>query len=168
MADRPKIPTELRRRVLIEAGHRCAIPTCKTSTTEIAHIEPWAKVKEHRFENLIALCPTCHTRFDKREIDRISMRQYKSALAIINGRYSEFERRILEYLALNPQEQSKTFVFSHDRDIDLMYLLRDGIIEKLPFRTGIKISGVPSQAEFRLTASGQKFIRDWVQAQNLV
>ena len=57
---RPSIPTDIKRQVLIEAGHRCAIPTCGHPTTEIAHILPWAKVKEHKFENLIALCPNCH------------------------------------------------------------------------------------------------------------
>ncbi|MFF0556505.1 HNH endonuclease [Streptomyces sp. NPDC004266] len=79
---RPKIPSELRRRVLIEAGHRCAIPTCKSTPVEIAHIIPWAKVQKHEFKNLIALCPTCHTRFDDPHspIDRKAMRQYKADL----------------------------------------------------------------------------------------
>jgi hypothetical protein len=40
----------------------------------------WSIVKEHKFENLIALCPTCHTRYDHGEIDRKSMRLYKAAL----------------------------------------------------------------------------------------
>lgn len=79
---RPAIPRELRRRVLIEAGHRCAIPTCRATPVEIAHITPWAKVKKHEFGNLIALCPTCHTRFDDphNTLDRKSMRQYKANL----------------------------------------------------------------------------------------
>jgi hypothetical protein len=49
---------------------------------EIAHITPWAKVKKHEFNNLIALCPTCHTRFDDphNPLDRKSMRQYKARL----------------------------------------------------------------------------------------
>ncbi|WP_132301905.1 HNH endonuclease signature motif containing protein [Kribbella sp. VKM Ac-2568] len=54
---RPAVPAELQRDVLVEAGHRCAIPTCRATPTEICHIEPWAKAKAHRFENLIALCP---------------------------------------------------------------------------------------------------------------
>ncbi|MEQ1849935.1 MAG: HNH endonuclease signature motif containing protein [Candidatus Peribacteraceae bacterium] len=78
--NRSQIPTELKRKVLLEAGHRCAIPTCQHSTTEIAHIIPWAKVTEHQFENLIALCPNCHTRFDNGEIDKKSMMQYKANL----------------------------------------------------------------------------------------
>ncbi|MFJ8655139.1 HNH endonuclease [Streptomyces rochei] len=79
---RPKIPSELRRRVLIEAGHRCAIPTCKSTPVEIAHIVPWAKVLKHEFKNLIALCPTCHARFDDSHgpIDLKAMRQYKANL----------------------------------------------------------------------------------------
>jgi hypothetical protein len=41
---------------------------------------PWSEVKEHRFENLIALCPTCHTRYDQGTIDRRSMLVYKALL----------------------------------------------------------------------------------------
>ena len=64
----------------MEAGHRCAIPTCRAYPVEVAHIVPWAKVREHSYENLIALCPTCHTRYDAKDIDRESMRQYKQQL----------------------------------------------------------------------------------------
>lgn len=32
--DRPAIPAELRRRVLVKAGHRCAIPTCRRHPVE--------------------------------------------------------------------------------------------------------------------------------------
>lgn len=67
---RPGIPEKLKRDVLVEAGHRCAIPTCKATTTEIAHIIPWNVVKKHEFSNLIALCPNCHDRYDKKEGDR--------------------------------------------------------------------------------------------------
>lgn len=79
-ADRPAIPRELHRRVLMESGHRCAIPTCRSTPVEIAHIVAWAVVRAHQFENLIALCPTCHTRYDQRQIDRRAMLGYKQAL----------------------------------------------------------------------------------------
>ena len=38
---RNAIPAELKRRVLIEAGHRCAIHTCRHIDVEIHHIIPW-------------------------------------------------------------------------------------------------------------------------------
>jgi hypothetical protein len=82
---RPDIPAELKRAVLVEAGHRCAIPSCRATTTEIAHISPWRDQRVHKFENLIALCPNCHTRFDAGEIDRKSMLMYKARLGAMSN-----------------------------------------------------------------------------------
>lgn len=81
--NRPAIPTLLERRVLMESGHRCAIPTCSYPTVEIHHIVPWEKCKEHTYDNLIALCPNCHSRADRGEIDRKSLLLYKSRLQSI-------------------------------------------------------------------------------------
>lgn len=97
--DRPDIPMPLKRAVLVEAGHRCAIPACRQTPVELAHITPWSKTKEHTFGNLIALCPTCHTRFDRNEIDHKSMLQYKQNLEVLNGRYTDVERQILKIYA---------------------------------------------------------------------
>jgi hypothetical protein len=83
--DRPAIPAEILRAVLVEAGHRCAIPTCKYPTTEIHHIVPWEKCESHDFDNLIALCPNCHNRADSGEIDRKALRLYKSHLSAAIG-----------------------------------------------------------------------------------
>ncbi|MFJ8604526.1 HNH endonuclease signature motif containing protein [Streptomyces shenzhenensis] len=78
--NRPAVPRQLARDLLVEAGHRCAIPTCRATTLELAHITPWAKTRAHDFDNMITLCPNCHTRFDRGEIDRLSMLQYKANL----------------------------------------------------------------------------------------
>jgi hypothetical protein len=43
-------------------------------------------VREHKFENLIALCPNCHTRYDSGEIDRKAMLMYKARLGVMNER----------------------------------------------------------------------------------
>jgi HNH endonuclease len=99
MAKRPPIPKELERAVLIEAGHRCAIAACRQTPVEIAHIIGWATCRTHEFHNLIPLCPTCHTRFDKGEIDGKSMRIYKHQLAMMNRRYGGIELRVLEFFA---------------------------------------------------------------------
>jgi hypothetical protein len=80
-ASRPAIPAELKRAVLVEAGHRCAIHTCRQYPVDVAHIVPWAECREHRFENLIALCANCHRRHHNREIDRQALIQYKRNLA---------------------------------------------------------------------------------------
>ncbi len=77
---RPPIPNELRRRVLVEAGHRCAIHTRKHTDVDVHHIIPWERCKEHSYHNLIALCPNCHRRADSGEIDRKALRMYKARL----------------------------------------------------------------------------------------
>lgn len=127
---RPDIPTEIVRAVLVEAGHRCAIPTCRATTTEIAHIEPWAKSHDNSFGNLIALCPNCHTRFDqKKEIDTKAVRIYKQNLALLNNRYGEVERRIFELVA---RTKGRIFVLGAGGDILLANAAKDGLIKVTP------------------------------------
>lgn len=110
MANRKTMPTALKRKVLVEAGHRCAVPTCRQIPVEVHHIVDYAKVQEHRFENLIALCANCHTLATERRIDESSVLQYKRNLAIINGLYEPFERRVLLELANQTQEGLRAIV----------------------------------------------------------
>lgn len=159
---RPAIPADLQRRVLMEAGHRCAIPTCRTTPVELAHIVPWSEVRGHTFENLIALCPTCHTRYDTHQIDRLSMKGYKANLGLVSGRYGEIERRILDQLAITRQDR---FRLPGGWDIPLMYLLRDGLIVKAPFGGGVIINGLSATDDYLLTTAGQEFIKRWVTAE---
>jgi HNH endonuclease len=96
-ASRPSVPAAIERALLEEAGYRCAVPTCRaTGPFDMEHIEDWAKVKEHKFENMILLCKNCHGRVTAREITKASVRAYKRNLAILNGRYSIYELRMIE------------------------------------------------------------------------
>src|SRR4051794_20813860 len=107
---------------MVEAGHRCAIPTCRmTSGLEVHHIVDWAKVKEHTFDNLICLCAVCHHRATIGEIDRLAMLQYKANLGVLSNRYGDFERRILEMFTVANEEPSTALVLTlpGGRDLDL-------------------------------------------------
>jgi len=92
---RSPIPAETKRRVLVEAGHRCAIPTCRHITVEIHHIIPWETCRAHEYHNLIALCPNCHVRADRCDIDRKSLRLYKASLRYTHDKFSQFEVDVL-------------------------------------------------------------------------
>lgn len=75
-ARRPEIPSAISREVLIESGHRCAV--CGDGCSlERAHIIPWRESREHRLENLICLCATCHERADKEEWGAKTLHEYK-------------------------------------------------------------------------------------------
>jgi hypothetical protein len=163
--ERDAIPAPLKRAVLVEAGHRCAIPTCHHTTTELAHIIPWAQTKEHTFDNLIALCPNCHTRFDtKGEIDRKAMKIYKQNLGFLNNRYGELERRVFEVLA---QSNERVFVVGAGSDILLNNAVKDGLFEDknvyglsldLQSDDGFKKS-FPLSFTYWLTDAGVEFIK---------
>ena len=161
---RPAIPMPLRRSVLVEAGHRCAIPTCKQIPVEIAHIDPWNECKTHEFENLIALCPTCHTRYDKGDIDRLSMKRYKANLGVMNSRYNEQERRLLAAFAEQPDG---FFIFGPDAEFTFMYLLKDSLVRKAPGIHGhstvmrFTVAGRSNQNSYFLTEQGREWIRNW-------
>jgi hypothetical protein len=91
---RPAIPTEIRREVLIETGHRCAIHTCtNTSNLDLHHIKPWSKCKEHQADNLIVLCPNCHRLAHDGTIDQKSLLEYKKNCqkAISSNNIKEFK-----------------------------------------------------------------------------
>lgn len=130
--DRPEIPREVRRALLVEAGHRCAIPACRAHPVVIDHIDDWARVREHKFENLIVLCSNCHSRKGegRGQIDRKSLRQYKANLGMLNLLYSDLELRILESYIEAP-EHNRSFELHDSLKLLVMRLERDGFIKGL-------------------------------------
>ena len=128
---RPSIPAGLKRQVYTEAGHRCAIPTCRgTSSLEIHHIKPWSEVKEHKFENLILLCAVCHGRCTKGEIQTKDMEVYKANLFLLNSRYSSLERRLLEFFGAQLMHGNELPIgLSAEYYISVKYLEGDGLVE---------------------------------------
>lgn len=114
---RPAIPAEIKRAVLVEAGHRCAIPRCGQTELDIHHIVPWETCKKHEYSNLIALCPVCHRRAHNNEIDRKSLHLYKENLAKEFGQHDSggFEAEIVEtrrrLSEFNEEEPGYSFEF---------------------------------------------------------
>ncbi len=154
---RAKIPAEIQRQVKIEAGHRCAIPTCRQWPVVLAHITPYKTVKDHTFENLIALCPTCHSRFDNsKEIDRKSMIIYKANLGIINSRFMELEKRLLKSLNKNeklPISGAMAWIFSRLKEDNLIIVVG---------KSGITMSGIEAHYIVKLTDSGRNLVAKWL------
>lgn len=166
MSDRPDISAHLRRQVLVEAGHRCAIPSCRQTPVEL--IIPWAKCQKHEFENLIALCPTCHTRFDRGDIDKKSMEMYKQSLSVLNSRYGEYEQRVLQHFVDDSEAECINLPFGQNTEILLMYLLRDGLLIALPDKRPIQMSSRGREYMwYELTNKGKLFISQWKSAENI-
>jgi hypothetical protein len=167
VSDRPKLPRPLQREVLVEAGHRCSIPTCRQDPVDIAHIEPRKPDGSNDvYENLIVLCANCHRRHHQGEIDRRSLVQYKANLALMTRRYTEAERRILEMYGKQPELPNPMFL-PLGFDIHLWYLLRDGLIVQTGRDFRLPPMNVPLLQEYVITDKGKEFIRRWFAAENL-
>lgn len=152
---RDEIPLSLERALMIEAGHRCAIPTCRAVAPLVfEHIEDWAKVKEHRFENMIILCANCHGLKGEgpRRLDRKSLKQYKLNLGIVNGRYGDTERRVLEFFAEHPA--ASNYMMTSGLEILMLYLMKDGLVVKRAVPGDID----SKYADYALTDAGLDFV----------
>lgn len=163
---RKNIPKKIKRDLMNEAGWRCAVPTCRVSfPLEEAHIVPVEKDGDNSFHNLIILCRNCHWMYDKAKpgaMSRQALIKLKSNLMVLNGRYSPFEIRILESFLANP---GKVEIPLHDREIDVMYLVKDGLIRDDGARRANSIN-LPSK-NYILTTEGRAFIERWKQAKDL-
>lgn len=169
---RPPIPAALERDLMIEAGYRCAV--CKgTDPLQIEHIIEWSIVQEHEFHNMIVLCANCHGRkkktSDPRHINRVSLRRIKDTLMLLNGRYSDLERRIIEKfredLATDPDVLPIIFI-PEPLHILVRYLINDALVVAWLYKSAIT-QGLSDGTVFpngniklTLTPQGKQFIEN--------
>jgi len=154
---RISIPAELKRKILVEAGHRCAIPTCRSIQVEIHHIIPWDKCQEHKYENLIALCPNCHARADREEIDRKSLLMYKNNLRFLYDKFTTFEIDILFELKKIPE--GKMMQFPPYLILLIKRIIESGFVKWIQTPAGVMIGGMKSNPDYiQITSLGREFV----------
>ncbi len=144
-----------KRMALAEAGHRCAIPTCRHPTTEIAHIVPESQSHDDSFKNLIALCPKCRGK----EIDTHTMGMYKHNLEVLNSRYSDFERRMFDQIAETDQ---RSFIVEPGLEITLLRAVNDGLLKRVELAPVGGQRGEPAQHRYEVTDEGLAFVHRYV------
>lgn len=66
------IDEAVKRKLYAEPMGRCMNPNCQRELfckngdiIEKAHIDPYCETADNSFENLVLLCPNCHTELDK-------------------------------------------------------------------------------------------------------
>lgn len=69
----------VRRELLVESGHRCAIDR-ERGPLQFHHIIEFAQVQHHDPTQMIAVCPTCHTAIHNGTIDFKALKDYKTNL----------------------------------------------------------------------------------------
>lgn len=154
---RPSIPADIRRKVLVEAGHRCAIPTCRHIDVDVHHIIPWKESQKHEDENLIALCPNCHRRAGRGDIDRKSLRIYKLNLRIMHDKFSQLEIDVL--FEANSCEPGKSIQWPSFMRLLVKRICDAGLIKLSQHGGSVFAGGMQiSPEELVITKKGREFI----------
>ena len=158
---RPPIPADIRRRVLVEAGHRCAIPTCRYIEVDIHHIIPWAQCQAHEYDNLIALCPNCHRRADASEIDRKALRLYKVNLRFIHDKYSQLEMDVLFELFKLPADGA--LLWPPANHMMIKRVIESGLVGVHRPPGGVQLMGLQASPDhLYITPNGREYVTDLV------
>lgn len=101
---RQGINNDVKRKLIAESMGRCMNPECNTelyfsggNIEEKAHIVPCCKTNDNSYENLIILCPNCHTKFDKchqytsEELLGWKKKRQEEIKSLFAKRFSKFE-----------------------------------------------------------------------------
>ena len=116
------VPTDLERLLFELAAHRCTI--CRAPWMEIHHIDEISEGGATSFDNLIVLCPNCHTRVHHEGVPtKTELRHYKLKQEIayelpVLSRLTAPEKELIAQVAGLPQEDQVTFSRKYWRELE--------------------------------------------------
>ena len=87
---RTKIPHNIINSVLIEAGYRCAVPTCRNILAiDMHHIIEVKDGGPNEPSHLLALCPTCHALYTRGTIPKEAINAWKTMLVTLSHAFDQ-------------------------------------------------------------------------------
>lgn len=141
-----------------EAGYKCANPRCLYPLTlDIHHLYYVSKGGSNEPDNLLPLCPTCHTEHHNGKIPTESLRAWKMVLISLN---EAFDRRSISLL-LTVADHEYIEEITGDGIVEYAPLAASGLIVLKP-RTWKGFDG--SQRTYyvaRITDKGKVFVEGW-------
>lgn len=153
---RKAIPTSVIQQVLHQAGFRCANPSCRTMLTlEIHHLDQVSMGGQNTPENLLALCPNCHTLHHKQIIPLESLKTWKQLLLSLN---EGFNRLAIDVLLAMPTIGQLSV--TGDGFIQIASLITGGYLYASMMVTAAGGGGGGSFT-LKLTEKGNIFIEAW-------
>lgn len=102
---RKAISDAAKRTVLIEAGYRCGVPTCRTILAiDLHHLVEVSDGGGNEVANLIALCPTCHALHHRGTIPQNALHAWKGILVALGAAFDQEAVDRLLFLAMCPKD----------------------------------------------------------------
>ena len=124
---RKPLSPALKREVLIEAGYRCAVPTCRSILAiDLHHIVPVKQGGPNELYNLLALCPTCHALYTRGTISEEAIHAWKMLLVTLNH---AFDTETISHLLFLQSTQGKEIWISGDGMLRFTHLIAIGLAE---------------------------------------
>lgn len=168
---RTNIPDHTKQLVLLESGYKCANPTCRHILTLELHHIVWVKDGGRNDpNNLLALCPNCHSLHTRGHISEHAIRTWKSLLLALNSSNHATADLLLmlwaeEQRIATAEDQKKVappFRFTGDGLPALSGLIVSGLIEISRRYSGANAwgGGMPS-FEVMLTEKGRRLVTAW-------
>jgi cytochrome c553 len=156
-AQRKAIPLAVKQQVLHEAGYRCGNPICRTIITlEIHHLDHVSEGGENNAENLIALCPNCHSLHHKGEIPKESLQAWKYLQFSLNEGFDKVAIDVL--LAM---DHLNGLSVSGDGFVQIAGLVTGGYLRIAGTSTGAAHTSGVGAFNLVLTDKGKCFIQAW-------
>ena len=169
---RTKIPDHTRTLTLLEAGYKCANPVCRHILTLELHHIVWVKDGgPNDPENLLALCPNCHSLHTYGHIPEAAIKNWKNLLVALNSTNQGTADLLLLIAAEeerfdssddSPKGVPPRFRFTGDGLPVLSGLITSGLLEISKRYSGASAwgGGMPS-FEVQLTEKGMLFVEAW-------
>jgi hypothetical protein len=160
---RKALPIHVRTEVLIEAGFRCAVPTCRTILAiDLHHIVKVSQGGPDDASNLLALCPTCHALYHRGEIAPEAILVWKSMLVSLNQGFDREAKDKLLFLAVTHRPK----LFSADGVLAFTGLIASGLVKCGPERLVVHARGSgadisKSRYPLELTEKGRMVVEAW-------
>jgi hypothetical protein len=169
---RKSITDSTREMALLEAGYKCANPNCRhVLTLELHHIVWVREGGGNELENLLALCPNCHSLHTKGHIPSKAVLAWKSLLVSIGNP----NRGAVDFLLVLEGEEKRVeadagldapapkFRFTGDSLPFLAPLLTSGLIEVSKRYIGASSGAAHPSFEVGLTERGRRLVYAWVE-----
>jgi len=158
MARRP-LAVDIRQLVLHEAGYKCGNPACRYPLTlEVHHLHQVSEGGANTPENLLPLCPNCHTHHHLKEYPIESLKAWKFILLSLN---EAFDRKSIDILlAIKIQTSIR---LSGEGLLDCASLIASGLI-KVETYSMYNFSPSPGAFYYRVSLSdkGNSFVDGWI------
>lgn len=124
---RTPLSVATKREVLIEAGYRCAVPSCRTILAlDLHHIIEVSDDGGNDVSNLIALCGTCHDLFHRGIITRDAINSWKGMLIALN---QAFDKESISNLLFLKNIPSRKLALSGDGILKFSHLISSNLAD---------------------------------------